>query len=130
MRGNLDEVIGGFSMMGGEGCSTGSCSAYPREHLPGCLLVLFEAKVERVTYLQFVRRFVLVSSPGLLLFLATIPFVGEAAVLMAFIWTMLAAAITIQLTFEAPLGLGVNASSIGMVAALVLSLPTWAYLLH
>ena len=41
----------------------------------------------------------------------------------------LAAAIAIQLTFEVPIGLGVMASSIGMVAAFVLCLPVGVYLL-
>ena len=82
-----------------------------------------------MTYLQFVRRFGFVFAPAILLILTPIPFVGEAAVIMAFVWTLLAAAIAIQLTFEAPIGLGVMASSIGMVAAMVLCLLAWVYLL-
>ena len=40
-----------------------------------------------MTYLQFARRFGFVFAPGILLVLTPIPFVGEVAVLMAFMWT-------------------------------------------
>ncbi|MCY4576613.1 MAG: hypothetical protein OXC55_08500 [Chloroflexi bacterium] len=82
-----------------------------------------------MTYLQFVRRFGFVFAPGLLLIVAPIPFVGEAAVLMAFTWMARAAASAIHVTFEVPIGLGAMAPSIGMVAALVLYLLVRVYLL-
>ena len=129
MRGSLDGVIGGFTVMGLWGMLYWLLFSASAWMLAKLLAGFFEVEVERVTYLQFARRFGFVSSPGLLLILAPIPFVGEAAVLMAFIWTMLAAAIAIQMTFEAPIGQGLMASSIGMVASLVLSVLVGVYLL-
>ena len=89
----------------------------------------YEVKIERVTYLQFVRRFGFVFTPGILLVLTPVPFVGEAAALMAFIWMALAAAIAIQLTVEAPIGLSLMASFIGMVVALLVSALALVYVL-
>ena len=129
MRGSLDDAIGGFTVMGLWGMLYWLLFSVSSWTLARLLAGFFEVDVERVTYLQFVRRFGFVFAPGILLILTPIPFVGEAAVLMAFMWTVLAAAIAIQLTFEVPIGLGVMASSIGMVAALVSSLLIGVYLL-
>ncbi len=129
MQGSLDGAIGGFTTMGLWGMFYWLLFSVSAWTLAKLLAGLYEVEVEDVTYLQFARRFGFVSSPGLLLILTPIPFVGEVAVLMAFIWTMLAAAIAIQLTFEVPIGLGVMASSIGMVASLVLSVLVGVYLL-
>ncbi|MCY4576685.1 MAG: hypothetical protein OXC55_08870 [Chloroflexi bacterium] len=129
MRGAVSGAIGGFTVMGLWGMFYWFLFSVSAWTLAKLLAGLYEVEVERVTYLQFVRRFGFVSSPGLLLILTPIPFVGEAAVLMAFMWTALAAAIAIQLTFEAPIGLGVMASFIGMVAALLISVLVGVYLL-
>ena len=129
LRGSLDGVIGGFTVMGLWGMLYWLLFSVSAWTLARLLASFFEVEVERVTYLQFARRFGFVFAPGILLILTPIPFVGEVAVLMAFIWTALAAAIAIQLTFEVPIGLGVMASSIGMVAALVSSLLIGVYLL-
>ena len=129
MRGTLDGVIGGFTVMGLWGMLYWLLFSVSAWTLAKLLAGLYEVEVERVTYLQFVRRFGFVSSPGLLLILTPIPFVGEVAVLMAFMWTALAAAIAIQLTFEAPIGLGIMASSFGIVAALLISVLVGVYLL-
>ncbi len=93
------------------------------------LAVCYEVDVGRVTYLQFIRRFGFVFAPALLVLLTPIPFVGEVAVLMAFMWTMLAAAVAIQWTAETPIGLAFMAASGGMVAALVLSVFVLVYVL-
>ena len=129
MRGSLDGAIGGFTTMGLWGMLYWLLFSVSAWTLARLLASFFEVEVERVTYLQFARRFGFVFAPGLLLILTPIPFVGEAAVLMAFMWTALAAAIAIQLTLEAPIGLGVIASCIGMVVALVLSVLVGVYLL-
>ena len=129
MRGSLDGVFGGFTTMGLWGMFYWLLFSVSAWTLTQLLAGLYELEVESVSYLQFARRLGFVSSPGLLLILTPIPFVGEVAVLMAFIWTALAAAIAIQMTFEAPIGLGLMASSIGMVAALVLSVLVGVYLL-
>ncbi len=119
MRGAVGGAIGGFTAMGLWGMLYWLLFSVSAWTLAKLLAGLYELEVESVTYLQFVRRFGFVFAPGLLLILTPIPFVGEVAVLMAFMWTALASAIAIQLTFEAPIGLGVMASFIGMVAALV-----------
>ena len=93
--------------------------------LPG----YFEVEVERVTYLQFIRRFGFVFAPSLLFVLTPIPFVGETAALMAFMWTALAAVVAIRWTAETPIGLAVMAASGGMVAALLLSAFVLVYVL-
>ena len=129
MQGSLGGAIGGFTAMGLWGMLYWLLFSVSAWTLTRLLAGLYEFEVERVTYLQFARRFGFVFAPGLLLILTPIPFVGEVAVFMAFMWTALAAAIAIQLTFEAPIGLGVMASCMGMVAALVLSLLVWVYLL-
>ena len=129
LRGSLDGVIGGFTVMGLWGMLYWLLFSVSAWTLARLLASFFEVEVERVTYLQFARRFGFVFAPGILLILTPIPFVGEVAVLMAFMWTVLAAAIAIQLTFEAPIGLGVMASSIGMVTALLVSILIWVYLL-
>ena len=129
MRGSLDGVIGGFTVMGLWGMFYWLLFSVSAWTLARLLAGFFEVEVASVTYLQFVRRFGFVFAPGLLLILTPIPFVGEVAVLLAFIWTMLTAAIAIQLTFEAPIGLGVMASSIGMGAALLISVLVGVYLL-
>lgn len=85
--------------------------------LPG----YFEVEVERVTYLQFARRFGFVFAPSLLFALTPLPLVGETAALMAFMWTALAAVVAIRWTAETPIGLAVMAAAGGMVAALLLS---------
>jgi len=129
MRGSPDGVVGGFTVMGLWGMFYWLLFSVSAWTLAKLLAGFFEVEVERVTYLQFARRFGFVSSPGLLLILTPIPFVGEVAVLMAFMWTMLAAAIAIQLTFEAPIGLAVVTSFNGMVAALLISVLVGVYLL-
>ena len=129
MRGALDGAVGGFTMAALWGMLYWLLFSATAWALARVLAFLFEIDVERVNYLQFVRRFGFVFAPGILLILTPIPFVGEAAVIMAFIWTMLASAIAIHMTFEAPIGLGVIASSIGMVAAMVLCLLVAVYLL-
>ena len=129
LRGSLDGVIGGFTVMGLWGMLYWLLFSVSAWTLARLLAGYFEIEVESVTYLQFARRFGFVFAPGILLVLTPIPFVGEVAVLMAFMWTLLAAAIAIQLTFEVPIGLGVMASSIGMVAALVSSVLIGVYLL-
>ena len=93
------------------------------------LAVYFEVDVERVTYLQFVRRFGFVFAPGLLFVLTPVPFVGEIAAFMAFMWTALAAVVAIRWTAETPVGLAVMAASGGIVAALVLSAFVLVYVL-
>ena len=129
MQGSLDRAVGGFTVMGLWGMLYWFLFSVSAWTLARLLAGFFEVEVESVTYLQLVRRFGFVFAPGLLLILTPVPFVGEVAVLMAFMWTALAAAIAIQLTFEVPIGLGVMASSIGMVAALVLCLLVGVYLL-
>lgn len=129
MRGAIGGAPGGFMVMGLWGMLYWLFFSVTAWLLARVLAVGFEINVEKVTYLQFVRRFGFVFAPGILLILTPIPVVGAAAALMAFMWTTLAAAIAIQLTFEAPIGLGVMASSIGMMAALVLCLFVWVYLL-
>ena len=129
MRGALGGAAGGFMMMALRGILYWLLFSVTAWSLARMLAFFFEIDVERVTYLQFVRRFGFVFAPAILLILTPIPSVGEAAVIMAFIWTMLASAMAIHLTFEAPIGLGVMASSIGMVAAMVLCLLVAVYLL-
>ena len=129
MQGSLDGAVGGFTAMGLWGMLYWLLFSVSAWTLARLLAGYFEIEVESVTYLQFARRFGFVFAPGILLVLTPIPFVGEVAVLMAFMWTALAAAIAIQLTFEVPIGLGVMASCIGMVAALVSSLLIGVYLL-
>lgn len=129
MRDALGTAAGGFIVMALWGMLywllfSASAWAFTR-----VLAVGFEVEVETVTYLQFVRRFGFVFAPAMLIVLTPIPFVGEAAAIMAFIWTMLAGAIAIHMTFEAPIGLGVMASSIGMMAAMVICLLVAVYLL-
>ena len=46
----------------------------------------FEIDVAKITYLQFVRSIGFVFTPGILIILTPIPFVGQVAVLMAFMW--------------------------------------------
>ena len=129
MRGSPDGVIGGFTVMGLWGMLYWLLFSVSAWTLTRLLAGYFEIEVESVTYMQFARRFGFVFAPGILLVLTPIPFVGEVAVLMAFMWTALAAAIAIQLTFEVPIGLGVMTSCIGMVAALVSSVLIGVYLL-
>ena len=128
-RGAVGGAAGGFTVMAPWGLLYWFLFSVSAWALTRLLATWFEVDVERVTYLQFVRRFGFVFAPGILLMLTPIPFVGEVAVLMAFMWTVLAAAVAIQWTAETPIGLAVMASSIGMVTALVLSLFTWVYLL-
>ena len=129
LRGSLDGMIAGFIVMGLWGMLYWLLFSASAWTLTRLLADPFEVELERVTYLQFARRFGFVFAPGILLVLTPIPFVGEVAVLMAFMWTALAAAIAIQLTFEVPIGLGVMTSCIGMVAALVSSVLIGVYLL-
>ena len=129
MRGAVGGAAGGFTVMALWGMFYWLVFSVSAWALTRLLPSYFEVDVERVTYLQFVRRFGFVYAPGLLFALTPIPLVGEAAALMAFIWTMLAAAIAIQLTFEAPIGLAFVAASGGTVAALVLSVFVLVYIL-
>ena len=129
MRGAAGGAASGFTVMALWGMFYWLVFSVSAWALTRLLAVCFEVDVERVTYQQFVRRFGFVFAPGTLLMLTPIPFVGEAAALMAFVWTMLAAAIAIQWTAETPIGLAVMASSIGMVTALVLSAFVLVYVL-
>ena len=129
MRGAVGGAAGGFTLMTLWGMFYWLVFSVSAWALTRVLAVLFEVEVERVTYLQFVRRFGFVFAPGILLVLTPIPLVGEPAVFMAFIWTMLAAVVAIQWTAETPIGLAVMAASGGMVAALVLSTFALAYIL-
>ena len=90
---------------------------------------VYELDVAKVTYPQFVRSVGFVATPGILIILTPIPFVGQVAILMAFMWMALATAIAIQHTLEAPIGLAVMGAFGGMVAGLVISLLVRAYLL-
>ena len=128
-QGAIGEALSGFVSMGLWGMLYWllfSVFAWALIRLPAGF---YEVKIERVTYLQFVRRFGFVFTPGILLVLTPVPFVGEAAALMAFIWMALAAAIAIQLTVEAPIGLSLMASFIGMVVALLVSALALVYVL-
>ena len=129
MRGAVSGAAGGFAVMALWGMFYWLVFSVSAWALTRLLPVWFEVEVERVTYLQFVRRFGFVFAPALLVLLTPIPFVGEPAMFMAFIWTMLAAAVAIQWTAETPIGLAVMAASGGMVAALVLSAFVLAYVL-
>ena len=129
VRGSLEGVIGGFTVMGLWGMLYWLLFSASAWTLTRLLAGFFEVELERVTYLQFARRFGFVFAPGILLLLTPIPFVGEVAVLMAFMWTALAAVVAIHMTFEVPTGLGVMTSCIGMVAALVSSVLVGVYLL-
>ena len=129
MRGAVGGAAGGFTVMALWGMFYWFLFSVSSWALTRLLAICFEVDVERVTYLQFVRRFGFVFTPGILLMLTPIPLVGEVAVLMAFLWTMLAAAVAIQWTAETPIGLAVMAASGGMVAALVLSAFLLAYVL-
>ena len=90
---------------------------------------VYELDVAKVTYPQFVRSVGFVATPGILIILTPIPFVGQVAILMAFMWMALATAIAIQHTLEAPIGLAVMGAFGGMVAGLVLSVFVRVYLL-
>ncbi|MYD36216.1 MAG: hypothetical protein F4X20_04200 [Dehalococcoidia bacterium] len=129
MRGALGGAPVGFMLMSMWGMLYWLLFSATAWLLARVLASLFEVEVETVTYLQFIRRFGFVFAPAILLILTPIPFVGEVSVIMAFMWTMLASALAIQLTFEAPIGLGVMSSSIGMVTAMVLCLLVAVYLL-
>ena len=89
----------------------------------------FEIDVAKITYLQFVRSIGFVATPSILIILTPIPFVGQVAILMAFMWMALATAIAIQHTLEAPIGLAVMGAFGGMAAGLVISLLMRVYLL-
>lgn len=128
-RGAVGGAAGGFTVMALWGMFYWLVFSVSAWALTRLLAVCFEVDVKRVTYLQFVRRFGFVFAPGILLMLTPIPLVGEAAVFMAFIWTMFAAAVAIQWTAEAPIGLAVMAASGGMVAALVLTAFVLVYVL-
>lgn len=129
MRGALGGAAGGFAMMALWGVLYSFLFSAFAWTLTRAMAVAFEVDVERVTYLQFVRRFGFVFAPAILLILTPIPSVGQTAVFVAFIWTTLASAIAIHMTFEAPIGLGVIASSFGMLAAMALCLLVAVYLL-
>ena len=129
MQGSLDEAIGGFTVMGLWGMLYWLLFSVSAWTLSRLLAGYFEIEVESVTYLQFARRFGFVFAPGLLLILAPIPFVGEVAILMAFIWMAMATAVAIQHTLEAPIGLAVMGAFGGMVAGLVISVLVIAYVL-
>ena len=88
-----------------------------------------EVDIAQVSYPQFVRSVGFVATPGILLILAPIPFVGEVAILMAFMWMAMATAVAIQHTLEAPIGLAVMGAFGGMVVGLVLSVLARVYLL-
>ena len=90
---------------------------------------VYELDVAQVTYPQFVRSVGFVATPGILIILTPIPFVGQVAVFMAFMWMALATAIAIQHTMEAPIGLAIMGAFGGMVAGLVLSVFARVYLL-
>ena len=89
----------------------------------------FEIDVAKITYLQFVRSIGFVFTPGILIILTPIPFVGQVAVLMAFMWMGLAAATAIQHTMDAHIGLGVMAAFGGIPVGLVTSVLIRVYLL-
>ncbi len=129
VRGAVSGAASGFTMMALWGMLYWFLFSVSSWALTRLLAVYFEVDVERVTYLQFVRRFGFVFAPGLLVLLTPIPFVGEAAALMAFMWTALAAVVAIRWTAETPIGLAVMAASGGMVAALLLSAFVLAYVL-
>ncbi len=129
MRGAVGGAAGGFTVMALWGMFYWLVFSVSAWALTRVLAVCFEVEVERVTYLQFVRRFGFVFAPGILLMLTPIPFVGEVAVLMAFMWTVLAAVVAIRWTAETPIGLAVMAASGGTVAALVLSVFVLVYVL-
>ncbi len=128
-RGAVGGAAGGFTVMALWGMFYWLVFSVSAWALTRVLAVCFEVDVERVTYLQFIRRFGFVFAPSLLFVLTRIPFVGEAAALMAFMWTALAAVVAIRWTAETPIGLAVMAASGGMVAALVLSAFVLAYIL-
>ena len=73
---------------------------------------IYEVDIVQESYPQFVRSVGFVATPGILIILTPIPFVGEVAILMAFIWMALATAVAIQHTLEAPIGLGVMGRSV------------------
>lgn len=129
MRGAVGGATGGFTVMAMWGMLYWFLFSVSAWALTRLLAVCFEVDVERVTYLQFVRRFGFVFAPGILLMLTPIPFVGEVAVLMAFMWIMLAAAVAIHWTAETPIALAAMAASGGTVAALLLSVFVLVYIL-
>ena len=90
---------------------------------------IYELEIVQVSYPQFIRSVGFVATPGILIILTPIPFVGQVAVFMAFMWMALATAIAIQHTMEAPIGLAIMGAFGGMVAGLVLSVFARAYLL-
>ena len=90
---------------------------------------IYEVDIVQVSYPQFVRSVGFVATPGILIILTPIPFVGQVAILMAFIWMALATAIAIQHTLDAHIGLGVMGAFGGMVVGLVLSVFARIYLL-
>ena len=129
MQGSLDGAIGGFTVMGLWGMLYWLLFSVSAWTLTRLLASFFEIEVESVTYLQFARRFGFVFAPGLLLILTPIPFVGEVAILMAFIWMAMTTSVAIQHTLEAPIGLAVMGAFGGMAAGLVLSVFVRVYLL-
>ncbi len=129
MRGAVGGAAGGFTVMALWGMLYWLVFSVSAWALTRLLPSYFEVEVERVTYLQFVRRFGFVFAPSLLFVLTPVPFVGETAALMAFMWTTLAAVVAIRWTAETPIGLAVMAASGGMVAALVLSVFVLVYVL-
>ncbi len=129
MRGAAGGATGGFTVMALWGVLYWFLFSVSSWALTRLLAVGFEVDVETVTYLQFIRRFGFVFAPGILLMLTPIPFVGEVAVFMAFMWTMLTATVAIQWTAETPIGLAFMAASGGTVAALVLSVFILVYVL-
>ena len=89
----------------------------------------FEIDVAKITYLQFVRSIGFAFTPGILIILTPIPFVGQAAVLMAFMWMGLVAATAIQHTMDAHIGLGVMAAFGGIPLGLLISVLIRVYVL-
>ena len=68
--------------------------------------MVYEVDVAQVSYPQFLRSVGFVATPGILIILTPIPFVGQVAILMAFIWMAMATAVAIQHTLEAPYRIG------------------------
>ena len=78
-----------------------SASAYMITRM---MAMVYEVDVAQVSYPQFVRSVGFVATPCILIILTPIPFVGQVAVFMAFMWMALATAIAIQHATDAPRG--------------------------
>ena len=129
LAGDIGGAVAGFMVTGLWALSFWipfSASAYIITRI---MAMVYELDVAKVTYPQFLRSVGFVATPGILIILTPIPFVGQVAVLVAFIWMAMATAVAVQHTLEAPIGLAVMGAFGGMAAGLVISVLVHAYVL-